>query len=120
MANKRSLVAAVLNATAASDIFTQDIEDMADSGQHDQPVQVSPSSTAAPSPAQPAPAVQIPEGMHRTSYLESLCAQTKSITLARILEQANTTHADFLDPDDFASAVRMLQRNIEKAKAAKK
>src|SRR3990167_2020016 len=28
MANKRSLVAAVLNATAASDIFTQDIEDM--------------------------------------------------------------------------------------------
>src|SRR3990167_5538862 len=27
MANKRSLVAAVLNATAASDIFTQDIED---------------------------------------------------------------------------------------------
>lgn len=29
MANKRSLVAAVLNATAASDIFTQDIEDMA-------------------------------------------------------------------------------------------
>ena len=28
MANKRSLVAAVLNSTAASDIFTQDIEDM--------------------------------------------------------------------------------------------
>lgn len=28
MANKRSLVAAVLNTTAASDIFTQDIEDM--------------------------------------------------------------------------------------------
>ena len=28
MANKRSLVAAVLNATAASDIFTQDMEDM--------------------------------------------------------------------------------------------
>lgn len=28
MANKRSLVAAVLNVTAASDIFTQDIEDM--------------------------------------------------------------------------------------------
>ena len=28
MSNKRSLVAAVLNVTAASDIFTQDIEDM--------------------------------------------------------------------------------------------
>jgi hypothetical protein len=33
MANKRSLIAAVLNATAASDIFTQDLEDMADNGQ---------------------------------------------------------------------------------------
>lgn len=30
MANKRSLVAAVLNATAASDIFTQDIEDFSE------------------------------------------------------------------------------------------
>ncbi len=30
MANKRSLVAAVLNATAASDIFTQDLEDLGD------------------------------------------------------------------------------------------
>lgn len=30
MANKRSLVAAVLNVTAASDIFTQDMEDIAD------------------------------------------------------------------------------------------
>ncbi len=39
MANKRSLVAAVLNATAASDIFTQDIEDM---------------GAAAPAPAQEA------------------------------------------------------------------
>lgn len=32
MANKRSLIAAVLNATAASDIFTQDLEDMAENG----------------------------------------------------------------------------------------
>src|SRR5579863_2134524 len=32
MANKRSLVAAVLNVTAASDIFTQDLEDVADDG----------------------------------------------------------------------------------------
>lgn len=41
MANKRSLVAAVLNATAASDIFTQDIEDM-------------PQFAAEPAPAAPA------------------------------------------------------------------
>lgn len=32
MANKRSLIAAVLNATAASDIFTQDLEDMVANG----------------------------------------------------------------------------------------
>ena len=32
MANKRSLISAVLNATAASDIFMQDLEDMADNG----------------------------------------------------------------------------------------
>jgi hypothetical protein len=32
MANKRSLVAAVLNVTAASDIFTQDLEDMGHGG----------------------------------------------------------------------------------------
>jgi hypothetical protein len=34
MANKRSLVAAVLNATAASDIFTQDLEDLPPPEQH--------------------------------------------------------------------------------------
>jgi hypothetical protein len=33
MANKRSLVAAVLNVTAASDIFTQDLEDLAGAGE---------------------------------------------------------------------------------------
>lgn len=32
MANKRSLVAAVLNVTAASDIFTQDLEDLVEKG----------------------------------------------------------------------------------------
>jgi hypothetical protein len=28
MAQKRALIAAILNATAASDVFTQDVEDM--------------------------------------------------------------------------------------------
>jgi len=50
MANKRSLVAAVLNATAASDIFTQDIEDMPHAEAHE-----STGSTGTPPPAPPPP-----------------------------------------------------------------
>lgn len=37
MANKRSLVAAVLNVTAASDIFTQDLEDIEERGSNPKP-----------------------------------------------------------------------------------
>lgn len=37
MAQKRALVAAVLNATAASDFFTQDVEDLTPGGGHAQP-----------------------------------------------------------------------------------
>ena len=52
MANKRSLVAAVLNATAASDIFTQDIEDMPSGGpereiKSEEPVKVAPEQIEA-------------------------------------------------------------------------
>jgi hypothetical protein len=49
MANKRSLVAAVLNATAASDIFTQDIEDMPEF----KPADERPAGGAQPSQEQP-------------------------------------------------------------------
>lgn len=37
MANKRALVAAILNGTAASDIFTQDVEDTGDQNQFEPP-----------------------------------------------------------------------------------
>jgi len=51
MANKRALVAAVLNATAASDIFTQeDLEGMADSGQR---FSQEPRQESKPKPAPP-------------------------------------------------------------------
>ena len=46
MANKRSLVAAVLNVTAASDIFTQDLEDMPAAG--DTHAQAAGAATSAP------------------------------------------------------------------------
>lgn len=51
MAAKRALVAAVLNGTAASDIFTQDLEDLA--------AQVTPEPPHSPPPAQPEPAPPI-------------------------------------------------------------
>lgn len=37
MANKRALVAAVLNATGASEIYTQDLEDLVEREEHDDP-----------------------------------------------------------------------------------
>ena len=54
MASKRALVAAVLNATAASDIFTQDVEDL--------PVQPpAPKEEEAPRPRQTRSAPHVPE-----------------------------------------------------------
>ncbi len=49
MANKRSLVAAVLNVTAASDIFTQDLEDMPGAG--DTHTQAAGAATSVPGTA---------------------------------------------------------------------
>jgi len=48
MANKRSLVAAVLNVTAASDIFTQDIEELAEPVRPMAPPGIAPAPSAAP------------------------------------------------------------------------
>lgn len=48
MAGKRALVAAVLNALAVSDIFTQDVEDTGPAGQ----VEEAPPAAAAPAPKQ--------------------------------------------------------------------
>jgi len=60
MANKRSLIAAVLNVTAASDIFTQDLEDMdvgrvasPDAGAASPTGVGAPDGPRAPAPAQP-------------------------------------------------------------------
>lgn len=52
MANKRSLVAACLNVTAASDIFTQDLEEEDDQPKHEEPLKASPQPhTLTPDPA---------------------------------------------------------------------
>lgn len=112
MANKRSLVAAVLNATAASDIFTQDIEDMPE---------LNPADTKA------AGSTNLPEsGASSARTAASGPQETRDETLTRLckdagankidlLAKANVHHADELSEDDWASAVRYLKK---KAKAA--
>lgn len=59
MSNKRALVSAVLNATAASDIFTQDLEEMAENGR----------AAAGPPDTEPSQAPQVqqtPQGQRAT------------------------------------------------------
>lgn len=58
MACKRALIAAVLNGTAASDIFTQDVEDFKESGSASVPEQ---SREAEPKAAKSAPKDNVPE-----------------------------------------------------------
>jgi len=70
MANKRSLTAAVLNATAASEIYTQDMEDMVEHDEKPEPkvevkpdnrvkvAKVEPQKPKAAAPASPTPPVE--------------------------------------------------------------
>jgi hypothetical protein len=47
MSNKRSLIAGVLNVTAASDIFTQDVEDLEEKDKPDKPTPAKPARSVA-------------------------------------------------------------------------
>ncbi len=64
MANKRSLVAAVLNVTGASDIFTQDIEDMPEFNSAPRTSQDAPGCTNGPTAS--------PSSVHEPSVEEAL------------------------------------------------
>jgi len=84
MANKRSLVAAVLNVTAASDIFTQDIEDSAQDDAklrtlENAPSESAPAATTASTDAPPASAPEQPGAetisADQAIYLEDLCRE---------------------------------------------
>jgi hypothetical protein len=80
MACKRALVAATLNATAASDIFTQDLEDMQQNGnapQKSAPVKkAGKKEKAAPPEDEPAPD-KFGGGQSMPEFLESLNATKK-------------------------------------------
>jgi len=122
MANKRSLVAAVLNTTAASDIFTQDIEDMA---------QFEPRTESAPPPASPSsadsPVIPTAGGAEaaprfinadQAIALEDRCKEVgkagwqtlKSNLLTRInrVNKSNITMFSQLPPEDYDSAMTWL------------
>jgi hypothetical protein len=98
MANKRSLVAAVLNATAASDIFTQDIEDM---------------PQFAAQPVVDAQIVEVPKG-ERDKELTALCKQA-GISPKFYLNRADVKTASELSDDDWTEVVAAVKRKIKAA-----
>lgn len=93
MANKRSLVAAVLNATAASDIFTQDIEDMP----HDQ-ASVQPSAFKEPT--------------------EALITTVQATELKALCRTQGILESEFCSDFDLPSIDEIPARLFEKAKIA--
>ena len=92
MANKRSLVAAVLNTTAASDIFTQDMEDL-------------PQQEAAPkASAQQATVADLEKALKE-------CGVDKAALLAK----AEVTDINEIDADDRAGALIWIRKQKKAA-----
>jgi ribosomal protein L37AE/L43A len=140
MANKRSLVAAVLNATAASDIFTQDIEDMpqfsarvvedADITQDipgagknaarngsSAPQASNPSSREpAPLPAEPAEAAFILAD--QVSSLTDRFNTKEPRALKEFLRIAKLESLEKLPSGDYDEALEWIDRNFKNFKAA--
>lgn len=120
MSNKRALVAAVLNTTAASDIFTQDIEDL--------PAAAVVETEAKPRKAKEQQPEKSPEEViaeantrftpqsefrTRTTILNELCAQS-GMNLQTILNRAQVTSAEEMSEDDYAEVSAMLRRKVLK------
>jgi hypothetical protein len=113
MANKRSLIAATLNVTAASAIFTQDLEDMAENhgAVDEKPKAAAPARTAAPvavaaKPATPAvPAV--PALVERTV--------SGKLTALTFKKAANNSFEYFAMLEDAEGAIHL--RTMDKAVA---
>lgn len=132
MSNKRALVAATLNATAASDIYTQDIEDMPamvskgtgnivdadDEALKDlenagaQSLQ-SASERDAPSPVASSSSAPSAPLKTRTMILQELVVPA-GYTLLDVLAKAGVSHADEMTDEDFTGACAMLRRRATK------
>lgn len=98
MANKRSLVAAVLNATAASDIFTQDIEDM-------------PQSASAPVEAKDERLKVTPE------QLESIhmALSDSDVTIQALLKKAEVEDIKELASEDAPKVIAWIKKQKKAA-----
>lgn len=108
MANKRSLVAAVLNATAASDIFTQDIEDsfLANESTGGDP------SQGAGSPSATASGASIET---RSDTLKRMCLEAQ-VTVPDMCAKAGVPTAEEFSDTDWASAMRFLKKKAASLK----
>ena len=116
MANKRSLVAAVLNATAASDIFTQDIEDMpafeASIVPNEKPAPQAPSSSSpAVPPAEAGPKISTDQAMELAEKLAANAPDAEKI----FCKVAKIERLTDLPATDYDEALAWISRRKRKS-----
>ena len=100
MANKRSLVAAVLNVTAASDIFTQDLEDLQNKREEEEEVHVERQEEGAGSPEPAKRTRQTKPKTETAAESTGTQAATGAEPEATLLQQIETAFAAIEYPDD--------------------
>lgn len=109
MAKKRALVDAVLTATAASQIFTQDLEDM-----HGEPEHHEEHAPPTPPPPKPAPFKPVEPTITEGQWLElqSLANETADsrMALKTVLAHFHVTRAGQIPSKGFREACSMLAR----------
>ncbi|MDP3703892.1 MAG: hypothetical protein Q8R78_05850 [Candidatus Omnitrophota bacterium] len=131
MSNKRALVAAVLNVTAASDIFTQDIEDMPHLADSVQPAKQeshagpeSPSGVRGPEGSQAPPAASHSESAEKDILLGRIQAGMDMLRLKAADQMAIWTKhcgtAKFVSQEADVSALGDLLAELQTTFKAKK
>lgn len=120
MANKRSLVAAVLNVTAASDIFTQDTEDMRTDDVHGRGTVDAPRSTSnnsQPEQQQPDPAERSKAETNANGWCNAFTAAATEANL-----KAQWDHSErfrgFLESQGYTDLLDKLVATKDQRKAA--
>ena len=111
MANKRSLVAAVLNATAASDIFTQDIEDMPEHNPANENATVGTPPTSAP----PSADAHGAPSETRSETMKRLCAEA-GLNMIDCIAKCEVQTAEEMTEADWASFCRLANKKKAAAK----
>lgn len=111
MANKRSLVAAVLNATAASDIFTQDIEDM--------PMQsTGPERVITPEPEEDRSQEKLKVSPEQIEAIHTALSES-NLEIEALLTKAEITSVEEMPAEDAPKAITWIKKQKPKAAAEK-